>query len=207
MVQCARSRFDPWVGKIPWRREWLPTPVSLPGESYGQRSLAGYSPQGCKEQLTLSLHFIAPAGHFTALPTTACSLTSEVPASLLTPLPQETPASLPVSPGIHLSSLDLSLNPKLRTHLPTRCPSWASNVDSQTLLHACGAPELLPPSSGSKSGGSPDSTLSLTLTVNLLVDPMGSIFKRQLESGHRARLPSHHLVQAVLITGSNYCTR
>ena len=37
------------VGKIPWRREWLPTPVFWPGESHGQGSLAGYSPWGCKE--------------------------------------------------------------------------------------------------------------------------------------------------------------
>ena len=36
--------FDPWVGKIPWRRAWQPTPVFLPGASHGQRSLAGYSP-------------------------------------------------------------------------------------------------------------------------------------------------------------------
>ena len=36
-------------GKIPWRRKWQPTPVFLPGESHGQRSLAGYSPQGRKE--------------------------------------------------------------------------------------------------------------------------------------------------------------
>ena len=48
------------VGKIPWRREWLPTPVFLPGEIHGQGSLAGYSPWVCKEsdlteQLTLSL--------------------------------------------------------------------------------------------------------------------------------------------------------
>ena len=44
---------------ISWRREWLPTPVFLPGESHGERSLAGYSPYGCKEldmtELTLSL--------------------------------------------------------------------------------------------------------------------------------------------------------
>ena len=39
-----RRRFDPWVGKIPWRRAWQPTPVFLPGASHGQRSLAGYSP-------------------------------------------------------------------------------------------------------------------------------------------------------------------
>ena len=40
--------FDPWVGKIPWRRKWQPSPVFLPGESHGQRSRAGYSPWGCK---------------------------------------------------------------------------------------------------------------------------------------------------------------
>ena len=38
--------------KIPWRREWLPTPVFLPGESHGQRRLVGYSPEGCKESDT-----------------------------------------------------------------------------------------------------------------------------------------------------------
>ena len=41
--------FNPWVGKVPWRREWQPTPVCLPGESHRQRSLAGYSPQGHQE--------------------------------------------------------------------------------------------------------------------------------------------------------------
>ena len=34
-------RFDPWIGKIPWRKEWQPTPVFLPGELLGQRRLAG----------------------------------------------------------------------------------------------------------------------------------------------------------------------
>ena len=43
------SGFDPWVGQIPWRREWQPTPVFLPGEFHGQRSLVGYSLWGCKE--------------------------------------------------------------------------------------------------------------------------------------------------------------
>ena len=38
------TRFDPWVGKIPWRREWQRTAAVLPGEFHGQRSLAGYSP-------------------------------------------------------------------------------------------------------------------------------------------------------------------
>ena len=47
--QCRRPGFDPWVGKIPWRRKWQPTPVFLPGESCGQRILVGYSSWGHKE--------------------------------------------------------------------------------------------------------------------------------------------------------------
>ena len=43
-LQCRKPGFSPWVGKIPWRRKWQPTPVFLPGESHGQRNLAGYSP-------------------------------------------------------------------------------------------------------------------------------------------------------------------
>ena len=50
---------DPWVGKIPWRRKWQPTPVSLPGEYHGQRSLVDYSPWGHKESDTTErLHFL-----------------------------------------------------------------------------------------------------------------------------------------------------
>ena len=44
-----RLGFDPRVGKIPWKRKWQATPVPLPGESHGQRSLLGYSPQSLKE--------------------------------------------------------------------------------------------------------------------------------------------------------------
>ena len=47
--QCRRLAFNPWVGKIPWRRAWQPTPVFLPGESQGQRSLADWGPWGRKE--------------------------------------------------------------------------------------------------------------------------------------------------------------
>jgi len=42
--QYRRYKFDSWVGKILWRRKWHSTPVFCPGESHGQRSLAGYSP-------------------------------------------------------------------------------------------------------------------------------------------------------------------
>ena len=52
------TRVQSLVRKIPWRREWLSSPVFLPGESHGQRSLVGYSPRGRKqldmtERLTL----------------------------------------------------------------------------------------------------------------------------------------------------------
>ena len=43
------GREDPWVGTIPGRRKWQLSPVFLPGEFHGQRSLAGYSPEGHKE--------------------------------------------------------------------------------------------------------------------------------------------------------------
>ena len=46
---CRRRGFNPWIGKLPWRRKWQPTPVFLPGKSHGQRILAGYSPWGRKE--------------------------------------------------------------------------------------------------------------------------------------------------------------
>ena len=48
-LQCRRPGFDPWIGKIPWRKEWQPTPVFSPGEFNGQRSLVGYSLWGHKE--------------------------------------------------------------------------------------------------------------------------------------------------------------
>ena len=53
--QCRRHkrcRFDSWVGKIPWRRAWQPTPVFSPGETDRQWSVEGCGPQGCKESDT-----------------------------------------------------------------------------------------------------------------------------------------------------------
>ena len=48
-MQCRRREYKPWIGKIPWKREWLPTPVNLPREPHGQRSLASYTSGGYKE--------------------------------------------------------------------------------------------------------------------------------------------------------------
>ena len=58
-LQCRRPEFDPWAGKIPWRRKWQPTLVLLLGKFHGQRSLVGYSPWGPRElDMTEQLHFI-----------------------------------------------------------------------------------------------------------------------------------------------------
>ena len=57
-LQCRRPGFNPWVVKIPWRRKWKPTPVFLPGEFHGQRSLVGTVHEVTKSWTQLSdFHF------------------------------------------------------------------------------------------------------------------------------------------------------
>ena len=60
-LQCKKPGFCPSAEKIPWRREWLPTPVFLPREFHEQRGVVGYSPWGHKESDTterlILLHF------------------------------------------------------------------------------------------------------------------------------------------------------
>ena len=51
----VRDRFHRWVRNIPWRRAWQSTPVFLPGETNGQRSLVGYNPQDSKESDTTNM--------------------------------------------------------------------------------------------------------------------------------------------------------
>ena len=58
LYQTGRPVFDPWLGNIPWRREWLPTPTFWPGKFHGGRRLVGYSPWGLEElDTTELLHF------------------------------------------------------------------------------------------------------------------------------------------------------
>ena len=73
-LQCGRPGFDSWIGKIPCRRKWQPTPVFLPGKSHGQRSLAVYSPWGCKKSDT------------TEWLSNKANLVSDPPLSPITPL-------------------------------------------------------------------------------------------------------------------------
>ena len=69
--QCRRRkkcRFDPWVRKIPWRRAWQPTPVFLPGESPGQRTLVGYSHK------ELDMTGVTQHAHTILMPEPSCSV-------------------------------------------------------------------------------------------------------------------------------------
>ena len=89
--RCKRCRFNPWVGKIPWRRNWQHTPIVLSGKLHGQRSLVGYSPQGCKEldtsehgtfYSTFYLVTVFDAVHFSRVQLFATSWTAACQASL-----------------------------------------------------------------------------------------------------------------------------
>ena len=64
-AEDMRHEFGPCIRKIPWRRAWQPTPVFLPRESHGQRSLAGYSPWGCKELGTTEATYHTHKGKLT----------------------------------------------------------------------------------------------------------------------------------------------
>jgi len=83
--------FSPWVGKIHCGREWLPTPLFLPGEFHGQRTLAGYSPWGCKELDMTKQHFHYFYSWFTVIFTSCRSFPTN-----LRPL-------CPVPPGVCFS--------------------------------------------------------------------------------------------------------
>ena len=59
-LPCGRPGFDPWVGKIPWKRETLPTPVFRPGEFHGLYSPWGRKESDTTERLSLSLLSFSP---------------------------------------------------------------------------------------------------------------------------------------------------
>ena len=88
-LQCRRPRFDPWVGEIPWRREWLPTPGFLPEEFHGQKSLVSYNPWRIFYMCVYMLfEKNTPKSVITMSVTQTCSSCSEHLASLsLSPRP------------------------------------------------------------------------------------------------------------------------
>ena len=82
-LQCRTPGFDPWFGKIPWRRKWQPTPVLLPGKFHGPRSLVGCSPWGRQESDTterLPFHF-SLSGLEKEMATRSSILTRRIPGT------------------------------------------------------------------------------------------------------------------------------
>ena len=94
-----RQGFNPWVGKIPWRRTWQPTPVFLPRESHGQKSPTGYGLQSHKElDMTECMHArtLHLQNYFSCKTETPYSLDNNAPLF-----------SLPPVPGSHYSTFHL----------------------------------------------------------------------------------------------------
>ena len=73
-----RCRFNPWVRKMPWRKEWQPAPVFFSGESHGERSLVGYSPRGHKELDTAEGTKPPPQRHKTVACSQLCACQAEM---------------------------------------------------------------------------------------------------------------------------------
>ena len=127
-----RCRFDPWVGKIPWRRKWQPTPVFLPGESHGQRSVVvrhNGTDFACRwhtcrstqqidsiRQLSISQTEASPLPPTSLLP----SLCSEWHHQLDT---SQEPKSLSHLPPLHLHGGAVKFQALCLLHLP--CPTTA----------------------------------------------------------------------------------
>lgn len=152
----------------------------------------------------------SPAAHWPRCSPLVRLTSDVVPCSLLAPLPWENPPSLPGSPKS--TSLAWTSPPNLKlvrlpAHLvfvPLGCPG----VDCQSHCHPCGPLNLLRSSGGSdpKSGGHPDSSLSLTPTANPSAILGGSIFGIELEAGHGSRPHGPRRVQAALLACLRYCS-
>ena len=114
VCQCRKQGFDPWVGEIPCRRKWQPTPVFLPGKFHEQRSLKGYSPWGHIGSDTESTR----ATKFNTVQF-SCSVMSD---SLQSHESQHTRPPCPsLTPGVHSNSLSIeSVMPS--SHLILCCP-------------------------------------------------------------------------------------
>ena len=115
LLQGRRHQFDPWVRKILWRRKWQPTPIFLPGESHGWRSLVGYRPWGRKHNRT----------HITAAcpPPPLLSAALHVDLQAIRHLTPPHPPSCRVSLSPLASSQDINM-PKLLRFKVTNCVSF-----------------------------------------------------------------------------------
>ena len=130
-LSFRRPGFDPWLGKITWRRTWQPTSVFLPGESHGQRSLVGYSPWGHRIGHNLATKYSAWEESLPTLDPISRPTHFSEPLSLLLVLflPLQFPLFLPLvktnkQTPIHF--LWLSIRPSLSIKLPCNFFIWCS---------------------------------------------------------------------------------
>ena len=113
LLQCRRHEFNPWVGKISWRRKWQPIPVFLPGKSHGQKSLVGYSPWCSKrldrtEWLTLRFSSVQSLSHVRLCDPMDCSTPGLPVHHQLLELAQTRPLSRWCHPSISSSVVSSS---------------------------------------------------------------------------------------------------
>ena len=121
-LQCRRPGFDPWVGKILWRRKWQPTPVFLPGESHGQRSLAGYSPRGRTESDTAERLHSLTHSHTICMATARCRSGGIMPGDLPEELIKDAPylSFLPLQHIFFFANLAMVRKSFSQSHWPLR---------------------------------------------------------------------------------------
>ena len=169
LLQSGRPGFDPWVGEIPWRREWQPTPVSLPGESNGQRSLVGCSPWG---HLLTWPQYLEPC--LTSRQTNSIAPTRLVWLWARPALIRSAPSAVPSlvlwgSPDLRCPSLTVPSRPRLFpwTHAPHSL-GWS-------LLHLCGTLAVL--------SSTMHSLVSMFLCVTQYQGAPASCILRSLMSG------------------------
>ena len=154
--QCRgrkRRGFDPWVGKIPLRRKWQPTLVFLPGESHGQRSLAGYSPGGgkdlaTKQQPSMNSQVTGPRGPqswpFSSLPNPYKGDNNDIHTIIW--------GASPGSPGLHVLKFICA---QITTHMDSSSSSSLQtvNIPSPGRKPAHQAPHRGSPVSAGAPGG------------------------------------------------------
>ena len=125
--EAMRCSFDPWVGKMPWRKAWQPTPVLLLGEFHRQRSLAGYSPCGCKESDTTAATVQAcmHVAHLASVPDFQVFVHTRM-KTFVTHLPS---FAVP-APALHTLCSDCTRSPLLFSHslCLCTCPASARNA-------------------------------------------------------------------------------
>ena len=154
--QCSKHKrlgFDPWVGKIPWRRAWQPIPVFLPRESHVQRSLVGCSPDSkswtrlkrVSIQYILSSRLPCRFKLATLTPPWVSMLPGPPGTSQLVKIHPSVPPCLSVFFSHHLYS---SVYTHTHTHTHTHAPYGLSSCEEPWWTHwdipSCLAPEAVP---------------------------------------------------------------